>query len=87
MIEGCAGLRFERTPTGVGILTFDRPEQLNAIDWPLYQALADTIDRIANSPDVYVLVVEGAGRAFCAGGDVSFMRQMYDGDIDKDDVA
>jgi enoyl-CoA hydratase len=87
VIEGCAGLRFEGTPTGVGILTFDRPEQLNAIDWPLYQALADTIDRIANSPDVHVLVVEGAGRAFCAGGDVSFMRQMYEGDIDKEDVA
>ena len=81
------GLRFELTPTGVGVLTFDRPEQLNAIDWPLYQALGEALDRIANSAAVRVLVLEGAGRAFCAGGDISFMRQMYDDDVDKEDVA
>lgn len=81
------GLRFELTESGVGILTFDRPEQLNAIDWPLYQALAEVLDRVANSVGVRVLVLEGAGRAFCAGGDISFMRQMYDGDIDREDVS
>jgi enoyl-CoA hydratase len=88
-IVGAAGpgLRFEVTEAGVGVLTFDRPEQLNAVDWPLYRRLGDALDRIATSPAVRVLVVQGAGRAFCAGGDVSFMRQMHDGDIDKEDVA
>ncbi len=85
--KDCTGLRFDLTPTGVGILTFDRPEHLNAIDWPLYQALATAIDRIADAPDIHVLVLEGSGRAFCAGGDIGFMQQMYDGDVDKEDVA
>jgi enoyl-CoA hydratase len=83
----CTGLRFDLTPAGVGTLRFNRPEQLNAIDWPTYQALATAIDRIAEASDVHVLVLEGAGRAFCAGGDIGFMQQMYDGEVDKEDVA
>jgi enoyl-CoA hydratase len=87
VIPNCDGLRFELTENGVGILTLDRPERLNALDWPLFQALPRAIDEIATRTEVKVLVLEGAGRAFCAGGDISFMRQMHEGTVDKHDVA
>lgn len=85
--SGDTGLTFELLPTGVGVLTLDRPDQLNAINWPMYQALAGAITNLALRDDVKVVVLRGAGRAFCAGGDISFMRQMFSGEIDKAEVS
>jgi len=76
-----AGLRFE-LQGHVGILTLDRPDRLNAINLDLYKALARAFYRISARDDIRVLVIEGAGRAFCAGGDVEFMRQQYEGVVD-----
>lgn len=54
----------------VGVITLNRPQQLNALSKALMQALADTIDRLAADPAVRVLILTGAGRAFCAGLDL-----------------
>lgn len=81
------GLTFELLPSGVGVLTLDRPDQLNAINWPLYQALVAAVTRLATMQQVKVIVLRGAGRAFCAGGDISFMKQMFSGEVDKADVS
>lgn len=55
-------------------LTFNRPEKLNALSAQIHErALAQLQDSISN-PDVGCIVVTGAGRAFCAGGDVSAME-------------
>jgi enoyl-CoA hydratase len=78
-----AGLAIEVRPDGVAILTFDRPDVMNAINWPLYQELLRLYREVAVRPDIKVLVLRGAGRAFCAGGDIEFMRQMDTGEIDK----
>lgn len=82
-----SGLGFEELPGGVAVLTFDRPARRNAIDWPLYEAFVEAIEGIGRRKDIRVLLLRGAAGAFCAGGDISFMRQMYTGEIDKADVA
>lgn len=51
-------------------LTMNRPDRLNALDNELPKALNKAIARIANDPDINVVILTGAGRAFCAGGDL-----------------
>lgn len=63
-------LRTVRTPWGVR-LVLDRPAKLNALDHGLVEALERAIDAAAADPDVRVVVIEGAGRAFSAGYDLN----------------
>ena len=58
-----------RVADGVGTITLDRPHVLNALDVPLVEALADAAAAAAADPAVWVVVVRGAGRAFCSGMD------------------
>lgn len=58
----------------VRTLTLHRPEALNAFDEALYAATAAAIRAAADDPDVSVLVVTGAGRAFSAGNDLKEMQ-------------
>src|SRR5262249_38957425 len=61
----------EKGGSGRGIATMNRPEKLNAVNARMHTELATlTLDAEAD-PDVKVLLVTGAGRAFCAGGDFS----------------
>jgi len=57
----------------VAILTLDRPEALNAINPQLHTELEDIFADVARDSDVNTVVLTGAGRAFCAGGDVKGM--------------
>ena len=59
---------------GVATLTLNRPEQLNALSESLIRALQRLLDRIAAEEDVKVVVLRGAGRAFCAGHDLREMQ-------------
>jgi len=52
-------------------LTMNRPDRLNALNNDLSTALNDTLARIAGDHNVYVVILTGAGRAFCAGGDLA----------------
>ncbi|HEV8490416.1 MAG TPA: enoyl-CoA hydratase-related protein [Candidatus Limnocylindrales bacterium] len=61
-----------REPTSWGVrLTLNRPAKLNAISRELREALTAAIDAAAADPEVRVIVIAGAGRAFCAGYDLS----------------
>jgi enoyl-CoA hydratase len=51
-------------------LVLNRPEQLNAIDWPMLDAIDRALDDVVGDPSVRGVLVTGAGRAFCAGGDL-----------------
>ena len=51
-------------------LVLNRPEQLNAIDWPMLDAIDAALDDLADDPSVRGVLVTGAGRAFSAGGDL-----------------
>jgi enoyl-CoA hydratase/carnithine racemase len=55
---------------GVAIVTFDRPERLNALTFEVYADLRDLLAELPHRDDVRVLVITGEGRGFCSGGDV-----------------
>jgi len=55
---------------GVSLITLDRPERLNALTFEIYRALADRFAAMRRDASVHSVVVTGAGRAFCSGGDV-----------------
>lgn len=54
----------------VRTLTLDRPDALNAFDEALYDALTNELIRASGDPAVAVVLLTGAGRAFCAGTDL-----------------
>lgn len=51
-------------------ITFNRPDSLNAINGALSEGLKDALADFDSDPDVWVAIVSGAGRCFCAGADV-----------------
>lgn len=60
----------------VGTLTLDRPDKLNAFAGTMRQELGDALDALEGDPSVRVIVITGAGRAFCAGADVGYMAEL-----------
>ncbi|MBQ5951686.1 MAG: enoyl-CoA hydratase [Lachnospiraceae bacterium] len=70
---------YEQTPEGIGIITLNRPKSLNAITDPMRHALLDLVRRIATDDAVRAVIITGAGRAFCAGGDVKQMSSARSG--------
>ena len=66
----------------VATLTMNAPARLNALSDAMIAALHQALDGIANDPDVRVVILRGAGKAFCAGHDLKEMqagRQAEDG--------
>jgi enoyl-CoA hydratase len=59
-------------------LTLNRPEVLNAINDDLHEELGSIFYDVAKDPDCDVVVLTGAGRAFCAGGDLQEMKRNLD---------
>lgn len=57
----------------VATLTLNRPERRNALDWTMRAELSEIVAALRHDRDVKVLVLQGAGGAFCAGGDISTM--------------
>ena len=66
-----AHLRVETTAAGVRTLTLDRADRLNAVNDALARALVDALAEAGRDDAVRVVVITGAGRAFCAGLDLS----------------
>lgn len=61
-------------------LVLNRPHRFNAFDVPLIRTLADRFDAAADDDGVHGIVLAGAGKAFCAGGDVKAMKKAVDAD-------
>ena len=59
----------------VAVLTLNRPDRLNAMSPAMLDALLEALPRLAADPEVGVVVLTGAGRGFCAGGDVKAMAE------------
>src|SRR5271168_5511654 len=55
---------------GIVTLVLNRPEKLNALNNELATALIEAFSQLAEDGSVHVVVLRGAGRAFCAGGDL-----------------
>jgi enoyl-CoA hydratase/carnithine racemase len=61
---------YEQDEHGVATITLNRPERLNALTFEVYRELTDLFATLRDESDVRVVVITGAGRAFCSGGDV-----------------
>jgi 2-(1,2-epoxy-1,2-dihydrophenyl)acetyl-CoA isomerase len=71
---------------GVAILTLNRPDRLNALTVSMLDAMLGALARLAADPAVGAVVLTGAGRAFCAGGDVKAMaegREFPEGSLEE----
>jgi len=75
MEEG-EGVVLYREEEGAAWITLNRPDRLNAFAGTMRDDLRGAVDRAAESPDVRVVVITGAGRAFCAGADVEVMQDL-----------
>jgi enoyl-CoA hydratase/carnithine racemase len=56
--------------SAVATITLNRPERLNALTFEVYAELRDTFRALDTEPGVRAIIITGAGRAFCSGGDV-----------------
>jgi len=70
---------FDKRDNGVALITLNRPESLNAMGGDLMPLLAQHLDECRWDSKVRCVVLTGAGRAFCAGGDVKSMAARSDG--------
>jgi len=63
---------------GIATITLNRPDKLNAINEQLSTELLDAVEQIAQDSDVRVVVLTGAGRGFCSGGDIEFFKSIIE---------
>jgi len=70
-------IRYE-VENGIATVTMNRPEKMNAVDTPLREALIWAFGEADRNDDVRVVVVTGAGKAFCAGADLSQGGSRFD---------
>jgi len=71
-------LLFEVDSDGVALITLNRPNVMNACSGDLLQGLAEAYRRCDEDDDIRAVVVTGAGRAFCAGADMSDAEKTFD---------
>jgi len=71
--SGQSDVLLDKRPDGVALITLNRPDSLNAMGGQLMPLLAQYLAECAYDTSVRAVVVTGAGRAFCAGGDVKDM--------------
>lgn len=69
-----------RTEGGIARLTLDRPEKRNALNAELVAALKDALGAADQDPEVRIVAIEGAGRDFCSGADLSALRVIAEAD-------
>ncbi|MGX1424397.1 enoyl-CoA hydratase/isomerase family protein [Bradyrhizobium elkanii] len=62
-------LLIEKRPSGVAVVTMNRPEILNAINWDMHDELEQVFVDLDRDKSVRAIVLTGAGRGFCSGGD------------------
>ena len=63
---------------GITTITLNRPEKLNAFAGHMRRDLAEALEHAGSDRNARVVIITGAGRAFCAGGDVAAMAELID---------
>ena len=62
----------------IATITLNRPERMNAFTWEMTDAWADALTEAQRDDAVHVVIVTGAGKAFCSGGDIQGMGERKD---------
>jgi enoyl-CoA hydratase/carnithine racemase len=74
---------YEQDEQGIAKITLNRPERLNALTFEVYRELTDTFAALREESAVRVVVITGAGRAFCSGGDVhDIIGELFSRDME-----
>jgi 2-(1,2-epoxy-1,2-dihydrophenyl)acetyl-CoA isomerase len=60
---------------GVAVITLNRPNQLNALNMPIREELKAAFEDVNKDDEIGAVVLRGAGRSFCAGGDISTLGE------------
>jgi 2-(1,2-epoxy-1,2-dihydrophenyl)acetyl-CoA isomerase len=76
-------VRYEQSGA-VGTITLNRPERLNALNAELVEALLERLESLAADESVRAVILTGAGRGFCAGGDVGSLSARDPASVDTD---
>ena len=63
---------------GITTITLNRPDRLNAFIGHMRRDLAEALEHAGSDRNVRVVIITGAGRAFCSGGDISFMAELME---------
>jgi 2-(1,2-epoxy-1,2-dihydrophenyl)acetyl-CoA isomerase len=69
---------FDKRPDGVGLITLNRPDSLNAMGGDLIPLLGQFLEQCERDREVRCVAITGNGRGFCAGGDVRGMQSRND---------
>ena len=69
-------LSFDRRPDGVATLRLNRPEAKNAMNGTMYDEARTLVGQIDRDPTIRVLILTGAGSAFCSGGDFKYQQSQ-----------
>lgn len=75
-------LRLDRPSEGVALLTLDHPDRRNAMSDEMTASWVAAVDELAADRSVRVVVVTGAGTAFCSGGDTGWIASEPDASVD-----
>ena len=63
---------------GIATITLNRPDKLNAFVGHMRRDLAEALEHAGSDRGIKVVILTGAGRAFCAGGDIAFMAELME---------
>ena len=75
-------ISYEKEPNDIGILTINRPNVLNALNWDTLGELRVFLEEIMPKEDLKALIITGAGgKAFVAGADIAQMNEMKERDF------
>jgi enoyl-CoA hydratase/carnithine racemase len=74
---------YEFVEPGIGLITFNRPDRLNAWTGRMGNEYFDAIDKAEADPKVRVIVVTGAGKGYCAGADMGTLQAIPSGESSK----
>ena len=77
--DTAARLVLDTHKDGVATLTLNRPDSLNALDSHLGRALLESLHHAAADAKVRAVVLTGAGRGFCSGGDLKVLKTAREG--------
>ena len=75
-------ITIETDARGVATLTLNRPEKHNAMSAQMLAELTEAAERLGSDTSVRVVVLTGAGKSFCAGGDLGWMRAQAEMDAE-----
>jgi 2-(1,2-epoxy-1,2-dihydrophenyl)acetyl-CoA isomerase len=63
---------------GIATITLNRPDRLNSFANQMRQEIATALEELSGRDDVRVIVITGAGRGFCTGADVTYLKEIVD---------